>query len=379
MCSASDSSEGRIIIEDEGSGKGQGVGLCSVVVLADNNTDIETHFDEVPKKSMLVHRAQLRQDFVMEFSDPNILNFKLDVTVVNEMGREEVGAGFGVLRDVISEFWKLFLLAATVGAAEKIPCIRHDFQKNEWEAVGRLFVYSFVRLGYLPLQLSPAFITTCLFGDEALTDDLLLDSFRFYLSSEERNTLDECFAGRLSPNDGEILDLLSSFKCYRNPTEENLKEIILELAHQEIVQKPRYVTNCWSPIFTILKKLIKTSDDLSKSYQERKPTPKKVVQLLEANPSSDAEKCCFDHLKGYLKSLEGNISTFLRFVTGSDILNCGTIKVTFSNLEVLTRRPVAHTCGPVLELPSTYQSYNELVEEFSCILSDKSSLSFNIV
>ena len=108
-----------------------------------------------------------------------------------------------------------------------------------------MFVYSFVRLRYFPLQLSPAFITTRLFGDEALTDDLLLDSFRFYLSSEERETLDECFAGRLSPNDGEILDLLSSLKCYRNPTEENLKEIILELTHQEFVQKPRYGTNCW--------------------------------------------------------------------------------------------------------------------------------------
>ena len=88
---------------------------------------------------------------------------------------------------------------------------------------------------YLPLQLSAAFITTCLFGDEALTDDLLLDSSRFFLSSEDRATVDECLAGKFSPNDGEILDLLSSFKCYRNPTEENLKEIILELAHQEIV------------------------------------------------------------------------------------------------------------------------------------------------
>lgn len=166
-CNGEDSSEGRIIIEDEGSSEGQDVGLCPVVVLADDNTDIETEFDELPTKSMLVHRAQLRQDFIMEFSDPKILNFKLNVIVIDEMRREEIGAGNVVLRDVISEFWKLFFLAATVGAAEKIPCIRHDFQKNEWEAVGRLFVYSFVRLGYLPLQLSPAFITTCLFGDEA--------------------------------------------------------------------------------------------------------------------------------------------------------------------------------------------------------------------
>lgn len=100
----------------------------------------ESFMNSVPTKSMLGHRAQLRQDFIMEFSDPNIFNFKFNVTVVNEMGREETGAGNGVLRDVISEFWKLFFLATTVGAAEKIPCIRHDFQKNEREAVGRLFL-----------------------------------------------------------------------------------------------------------------------------------------------------------------------------------------------------------------------------------------------
>jgi len=129
----------------------------------------------------------------------------------------------------------------------------------------------------------------------------------------------------LSPQEGEFLDLLSSFKGYRNPKEQNVKEIILELLHQEIVQKPKYVANYGSPIFTIRTKLIKTPDDLSKLYHERKPTPKKVVQLLEASPASDAERCCFDHLKRYSKSLEGNISTFLTFVTGSDILNCSTI------------------------------------------------------
>ena len=148
--------------------------------------------------------------------------------------------------------------------------------------------------------------------------------FVFFVSSEW-GILDNCIAGKLSPQEGEFLDLLSSFKGYRNPKEQNVKEVILELPHQEIVQKPRYVANCWSPIFTIHKKLIMTPDDLSKLYHERKRTPKKVVQLLEASPASDAERCCFDHLKRYSKSLEGNISTFLTFVTGSDILNCSTI------------------------------------------------------
>ena len=64
-------------------------------------------------------------------------------------------------------------------------------------------------------------MTTCLFGDKALTDDLLLDSIRFYVSSEEQVILHNCIAGKLSPRDGKFLDLLSSSKCYRNPTEQN--------------------------------------------------------------------------------------------------------------------------------------------------------------
>ena len=34
----------------------------------------------------------------------------------------------------------------------------------------------------------------------------------------------------------------------------------------------------------------------------------------------------------------------------------------------LGRAPIAHTCGPVLELPSTYCSYNELRGEFTNLL-----------
>ena len=78
--------------------------MCRVVIRADDNTGTEREFHELPTKSKLGHRAQLRQDFIVEFSGPNILNFNLNVTVVNEMGREETGAGNGVLRDVISEF-----------------------------------------------------------------------------------------------------------------------------------------------------------------------------------------------------------------------------------------------------------------------------------
>ncbi|GAA6091618.1 uncharacterized protein LOC113078290, partial [Tachysurus ichikawai] len=46
--------------------------------------------------------------------------------------------------------------------------------------------------------------------------------------------------------------------------------------------------------------------------------------------------------------------------TGSDVICVEDIQVIFTPLEGLSRRPIAHTCGPTLELPSTYNSYPDL-------------------
>ena len=85
------------------------------------------------------------------------------------------------------------------------------------------------------------------------------------------------------------------------------------------------------------------------------------------------------HLKQYICSLQGkSLSLFLQFITGSDIVSCESIEVTFSVFEGMSRRPVAHTCGPLLEIPSSYQSYNELSEEFSELLQNKEAWHFKI-
>ena len=74
-----------------------------------------------------------------------------------------------------------------------------------------------------------------------------------------------------------------------------------------------------------------------------------------------------------------SLKVFLKFVTGSDVMVLQTISVSFNPVEGIMRTPIAHTCGPILELPSKYQSYNELAEEFTNILREKASWTFSIV
>ena len=59
---------------------------------------------------------------------------------------------------------------------------------------------------------------------------------------------------------------------------------------------------------------------------------------------------------------------FLRFTTAMDIMNDKKI-VTFIKREGLRARPIAHTCGPLLEIPSTYVNYVELREDFMNVLN----------
>lgn len=89
--------------------------------------------------------------------------------------------------------------------------------------------------------------------------------------------------------------------------------------------------------------------------------------------SSDAKRACFDHLKRYIRSIKGNIACFLHFVTDSNIIICEKIVIMFSQLNGKARRPVAHTCTPLSELTSAYQSYNKNG------LRQKGSWQFDIV
>ena len=65
-----------------------------------------------------------------------------------------------------------------------------------------------------------------------------------------------------------------------------------------------------------------------------------------------------------------SLRRFLRFTTGSSVLFNNRISVTFNSLSGLARRPIAHTCDSIIELPSKYVTYPEFEREFTAVLAD---------
>ena len=333
-------------------------------------------------KEVVVHRTTIRSDMVAIFKDVNILEFILNFTVIDANGHKEKGKGDGVQRDVLTHFWHEFFSALTIGSSEKTPYIRHDHQKLHWEAIARIIVYGYTAASYFPLQLSQMFIATCLFGEEGLTKSVLLASFRSYMTGEDRGTFDLCLSGDFDPNCDEIMDFLSAWNCHKKPTKENMETILFELAHQELVQKPRYIVHCWAPILSMLQAYpdFQTRERLANVYESKRPTARKIVKMFEAEMHNDSQKQTLDHLKRYVRSLEGKaLERFLHFISGSDVIACKHIIVSFNSMDGLHRRPVIYTCGPLLELPTTYDSYTDLAEEFTNIMRAEQAWSFDIV
>ena len=198
-----------------------------------------------------------------------------------------------------------------------------------------------------------------------------------------REVLTKCLLGELDCQDDDVIELLSSYKCFKLPTKDNIKALLVELAHQEIIPKPRYVAHCWAPIISALKTHPNFCNvqSINELFLGMKPNAKKVIKALHPEIRNESEQQSFDFLKKFIKSLDpSSLKGFLKFVTGSDVLlKDQKISISFYLVDGLGRRPVAHTCGPLLEVPCTYQSYNELAEEFTNIMREKEAWTFSIV
>jgi hypothetical protein len=103
-------------------------------------------------------------------------------------------------------------------------------------------------------------------------------------------------------------------------------------------------------------------------FSEQLPTPDKVWAVIVLDESVTAPRQerldCLYFLQQFVTKLD---SDDLQFMTNSTIMP-ETIKIMFTSVTGLQRRPIAHTCSNTLELPNTYTSEQDLKREFRSIL-----------
>ncbi|KAI9538511.1 hypothetical protein NQZ68_014272 [Dissostichus eleginoides] len=189
----------------------------------------------------------------------------------------------------------------------------------------------------------------------------------------ERESVEKVLEGNLEEIDEEdLLDLFSRMGSQCLPSKDKIRAAIVVMAHKALLQEPKFIIDCFhSSIHNAVLRLL-TKESIMELYENKRPTNRKVAQMIK--PSNESlnpqEQAALTYLLRYVRSLDQRkLEIFLRFCTGSSVLCKDSIEVTFNRLCGLSRRPVAHTCGAVLELPCTYSSYPDFRAELDSVLS----------
>lgn len=339
--------------------------------------DLDGHAQETGQISLVeyqqlhvrikLHRANLVDEMIGQFKNEAILSYHLKYSFFNERGAD----ADGLARDVYAAFWTDFLDCAAEGAEMRVPILSPRWQEEEWKAVGRILAKGFTDQGYFPLHFAPAFTTALIFGEHAVSAELLFESLLLYLSQCQRDLIMAALIDTDSDNQDELLDLLDKMGVKEVPSKDTLKAVLLQLAHIKMIQQPKYaLDNMSAAAGQALRTILTTTSEIHDMYNDKKPTCTKVLKMIKAFPLTSAERQTLGFLRQYIQELdEVGLRKLLRFVTGADIICVSRIHITFTTLEGLARRPVAHTCGSVMELPCTYKSYPELREEMENVLT----------
>ncbi|KAM9717484.1 uncharacterized protein ACNS7B_021134 [Menidia menidia] len=316
----------------------------------------------LPETVLVLHYSNSFNEMIEAFSDPEILNKTLKVRRLLPDNSVERGSGSGVNRDVYSSFWAEFYERCTLGTTFKVPFLRHDFCAATWKAVGRILLKGFQDCQYLPIKLAPPFLEEMFYG-EVHSD--LTRSFLMYVSTQEQDVLKHALDHFDTVDDDDLLEVLDRYECRKRVTAATLPDILAEISHKELVQKSMFVIDCWREVTQPLIHL--KSGELTKMYNDFKPTPKRVVGILNFPTEMTSKQAeVAQHLKRYVRELnEEKLGRFLRFCTGSDLLLSGIIEVEFTVQTSFTRRPIGHTCGMLLELSDSYDSFPDFRSEFN--------------
>ena len=247
------------------------------------------------------------------------------------------------------------------GAALLTPASHADVNIDHFQVLGRILSHGYICCGFLPTRISFPVLAFALLGlSVSISQETLVKALSEFLSRVDRKTIALALeAGKFSLDlQSKVISILSRFGCREVPTPHNLEQLLCSVAKHQFRSQP----------FAALSAMNAYS-----RFSALTANPEKVLEkTVEPDFSNVNEQRVFGYLQQYIGEMKLDESKrFLRFVTGSSVVTADNIKLSFNALTGLASRPIAHTCSNLLELPHTYSTFLEFVEEFSVLLANE--------
>ena len=104
----------------------------------------------------------------------------------------ENASGQGVIRQVYSVFWDIFVYSYSEGASHFTFSVSAALSQDDFVATGRILTHQFIQTGTLPLQISVAIIRQAVVGQ---VSECLIQSLLKLLHKKERGILQKALLG----------------------------------------------------------------------------------------------------------------------------------------------------------------------------------------
>ena len=331
-----------------------------------------------PRTIRTICREDLYSDMMKLFGDPDSTNFF--PFVVRFTDEEGVDTG-GLSREAFSTFWEAAYNEHFDGANIVAPVVRAGQFSTSLQTLGRILSYGYISSGFLPVRVAfPTLASILVSGD--IPAEILVQSFKDSLTPVDLCTMKEGFAshGKKFPKDllYKLISIFSRFDCLEVPNPKNLLRLCEQSCRFSFVDKP------FSSIMEIKRGIPpqhisfweeKGVIGLNQVYLALAVSPMKILNCIE-EPFfyNRSEERVFHYLVEYIGRMKvEEVQVFLRFCTGSSVCIDKPITIEFNGLSGLERRPIAHTCSCMLELPRTYINYSDFSKEFQIVMDSENN------
>ena len=298
------------------------------------------------------------------------------------VGERAIDAG-GVTREMYSAFFEEAYKHLFDGNNLLCPIVHPEMDTSLLGAMGAIVSHAYLIVGILPVRVAFPVLVKCLLGTAAtvpqqILTECLIDSLSPHEAEALRKAMDEVKSKVPAFSQDVMLSLFSvlgRFNIRHVPTPAKFKETLIQIASYEFLSKPSAALSIMNAGVPVQHKAFwegVSTDSFYEIYLAQTASPSAVLQMLEdavgMNPN---EERILMYLRQYVGSMTfDTLRNFLRFVTGSSACSSMKIGVHFNSLSGVSRRPIAHTCAPSLELSCTYKSYPEFVDEFQACMAD---------
>lgn len=237
---------------------------------------------------------------------------------------------------------------------------------NKFVVLGKILSHGYLCCGFLPTRLSFPILAYSLLGPSvSISRDIFMQSLSDFVSAVDRRVIitalseTEKFTEEIKSN---LVNVISRFGCRDIPTPVNLKDVLFGIARHQFKSQPFASLSSMNSGVPVKHRPFWQAMDVEEFYAlftALTASPEKVLNKIE-DPAfqNENERRVYTYLRQYIGEMKiDEVKRFLRYVTGSSVVQSDKICIVFNGMSGIARRP-----SPILV--QIYWSYHQHTAHF---------------